>query len=107
MLAIGLAIALVWMAHRSIVGPVRRLTSTAAQIAGGDLSARAAVRPEDELGLLAQMIETRLRKQDLQQLMASISDAVSSAEIAADGTFAYRYYSPVIERITGVSPEDF
>src|SRR5262245_20521080 len=94
LVAIALAVALVWMGHRLIVRPVRRLTSTAAQIAGDDLSARAAVQSGDEIGLLALMIDTRLRKQDLQQLMASISDAVWSAEIAGGGTLAYRYYSP-------------
>ena len=107
LLAIWLAIALALMAHRNIVGPVRRLTKTAEQLAAGDLSARAEVESQDEIGLLAQMINTRLRKQDLQQLMASISDAVWSAEIATDGAFAYRYYSPVVERIAGLPPEHF
>src|SRR5262245_7322657 len=105
--AILLAIALAFMAHRRIVGPVRRLTKIAEQLAAGDLSARANVESNDEIGRLAQMINSRLRKEDLQQLMASISDALWSAEIATGGAFAYRYYSPVVERIAGLPPEHF
>ncbi len=51
--------------------------------------------------------ESRLRKEELQRLMDSISDYLWSAEVAVDGSFAYRYYSPVVERITGRPPEYF
>ena len=33
--------------------------------------------------------------------MASVSDYLWSAEVALDGSYTYRYYSPVVERITG------
>jgi len=49
--------------------------------------------------------ELRLRKEELQRLMESVSDYLWSAEVAADGSYAYRYYSPVVERITGWPPE--
>ena len=49
--------------------------------------------------------EVRLRKEELQRLMDSVSDYLWSAEVAVDGSFAYRYYSPVVERVTGRSPE--
>jgi PAS domain S-box-containing protein len=45
--------------------------------------------------------ELRLRKEELQRLMESVSDYLWSAEVAADGSYSYRYYSPVVERITG------
>jgi len=45
--------------------------------------------------------ELRLHKEELQRLMESVSDYLWSAEVAADGTYSYRYYSPVVERITG------
>ena len=107
LLAIGLAIALAFVAERRIVGPVRRLTQIAEQVAAGDLSTPGDAESKDEIERLAHMINTRLRKHDLQQLMASISDAVWSAEVATDGTFAYRYYSPVVERIAGLPTEHF
>src|SRR5262245_32060113 len=51
--------------------------------------------------------ELRLRKEELQQLMDSISDYLWSAEVAVDGAFAYRYFSPVVERLTGWPAEYF
>ena len=50
-LIVGLALAL--LIQRSISGPVRRLTSVAEQIRGGDLNARAVVESGDEIGTLA------------------------------------------------------
>ncbi|HKC44662.1 MAG TPA: PAS domain S-box protein [Burkholderiales bacterium] len=50
--------------------------------------------------------ELRLRKEELQGLMESVSDYLWSAEVAADGSYSYRYYSPVVKRITGWSPEE-
>jgi PAS domain S-box-containing protein len=106
MLAIVLAVALAVVAQRHIVGPMRRLTAVAEQVAPGD-RLRAGAESRDEIGRLAQMISTRLRREELQQLMASVSDALWSAEIKGDGLFAYRYYSPVVERIAGRPPEYF
>ncbi len=48
--------------------------------------------------------ELRLSKEELQRLMDSVSDYLWSAEVAADGSYSYRYYSPVVERITGWPP---
>ena len=49
--------------------------------------------------------ELRLRKEELQRLMESVSDYLWSFEVATDGSYNYRYYSPVVERITGWPPE--
>src|SRR5262245_2157667 len=49
--------------------------------------------------------ELRLRKEELQRLMESVSDYLWSAEVAADGSYGYRYYSPVVARITGCTAE--
>jgi PAS domain S-box-containing protein len=49
--------------------------------------------------------ELRRSKEELQRLMASVSDYLWSAEVALDGSYTYRYYSPVVERITGWPPE--
>src|SRR5262245_55358403 len=48
--------------------------------------------------------ELRLRKEELQRLMESVSDYLWSAEVGVDGSYTYRYYSPVVERITGCPP---
>jgi PAS domain S-box-containing protein len=46
-----------------------------------------------------------LREEELQRLIDAIPDALWSAEVAADGALAYRYCSPAVLRITGLSPE--
>jgi PAS domain S-box-containing protein len=51
--------------------------------------------------------ELRLRKEELQRVMDSISDCLWSAEVKVDGSVSYRYYSPVVERITGRPPAYF
>ena len=108
LVAILLAVALAFVFHWYIVGPVRRLAKTAELVAAGDWSARpSAMESKDEIGRLAETINTRLRKEELQQLMASVSDALWSAEIAPGGAFTYRYYSPVVERIAGLPPQHF
>src|SRR5947209_4213239 len=51
--------------------------------------------------------EGRLKKAEteLRRVLASVSDCVWSAEIDAAGQWVYRYYSPVVEKITGRPPE--
>ncbi|MDB5861994.1 MAG: hypothetical protein JWQ76_5683 [Ramlibacter sp.] len=103
MLAILLAVALALLCQHYIAGPVRRLTSLAEQVAVGVMS-REDSQARDEIGRLAHMIQTRLTKEELQLLMASVSDAIWSAEVRG-GRFAYRYISPAIERIAGLPAE--
>jgi two-component system NtrC family sensor kinase len=52
---------------------------------------------------------TQLKKveEELRRVMASISDCLWSAELDADGTLRYCYFSPVVSRITGRPPEFF
>jgi len=102
---IGLAVGLAAMAHRRIVGPIRRPTEVAEQVAGGNLAVIADVESEDEIGRLARTINSRLRKEDLQHLMASVTDALWSAEVGADGTLRFRYHSPGVAQIVGLAPE--
>jgi len=105
--AIGLAVALTFVAERYIVGPMRRLTKITEQVAAGSVSPPGDAESKDEIERLTHMISTRLREHDLQQLMASISDAVWSAELAPGGTWALRYCSPVVERIAGWPAQHF
>ena len=76
------------IAQRDASGKARRMAGSIEDI--GDRKAA-----EEEL---------LLRRQELQRLTESISDYLWSAEVGPDGAFAYRYFSPVVERITGRSP---
>jgi PAS domain S-box-containing protein len=51
--------------------------------------------------------ELRRRRRELQRLTESISDYLWSAEVASDGAIAFRYFSPVVERITGRPREHY
>ncbi len=44
-------------------------------------------------------------KEELQSVMASVSDALWSGEVDPEGRWTHRYFSPVVERITGRPPE--
>jgi signal transduction histidine kinase len=49
-----IGIFLTWLISRSITGPLKRLTSAAAAIAGGDYSHQVAIKRKDETGQLAE-----------------------------------------------------
>jgi len=71
--SLGVSLLLAWLLSRGIAGPVRSLTADADAFATGDLSRRTTVRPDGELGVLAQtfdrMADALERRSD--QLMAS------------------------------------
>ncbi len=50
--------------------------------------------------------EDRFRRtaEELQRVMSSVSDYLWSGEVDEQGRWAYHYYSPVVERITGRPP---
>ncbi|KAB2920042.1 MAG: methyl-accepting chemotaxis protein [Dechloromonas sp.] len=76
-LVILLALALVFI--RSIIGPLAGLESTMSHIAGsGDLTRRAAIVNQDEVGRMSQAFNTMMER--LQQLIREINAA--SAEVA-------------------------
>src|SRR5438132_6589653 len=51
----------------------------------------------------------RLKKaeEELRTVLASVSDCVWSADVEPDGRLQYRYFSPVVEQVTGRKPEYF
>jgi PAS domain S-box-containing protein len=49
--------------------------------------------------------ELRRSREELQGVLASIPDYLWSADIDSQGHVTYRYYSPVVEKITGRPPE--
>ena len=82
LLAVALGIAMAFMLRRDIVGPVRRLTGVAERVAGGDLSARAAVESHDEIGVLAASINTMTQR--LAQTIANLETVFADAQRAKD-----------------------
>jgi PAS domain S-box-containing protein len=44
---------------------------------------------------------------ELRRVLSCVSDCLWSAEVQSDGRMTYRYYSPVVEAMTGRSPEFF
>jgi len=86
-LAVLAAVALAYRFQRSIVGPVRRLTGVAEGVAAGDLSARAAVESDDEIGGLARSINTMTQRLSdtivhLESVFGEAQRAKDTAEVA-------------------------
>src|SRR5262245_50543192 len=93
--AAGLALA--FLLANGIVRPVRELTATAANIAGGNLAAKARITSRDEIGILAaefnRMAERiqQLRRSDLgklvfaQQTTEAANDSIFEPVIVTDG----------------------
>src|SRR5581483_4482604 len=46
-------------------------------------------------------------ERELRRVLASIPDCLWSAQVDASGRWAYCYFSPVVERLTGRPPEAF
>jgi signal transduction histidine kinase/CheY-like chemotaxis protein/HPt (histidine-containing phosphotransfer) domain-containing protein len=87
LIALAFGVAMAFLLRRSIVGPVRRLTHVAAQIAAGDLAVRAHEEARDETGMLAASFNTmtaRLAEMiaDLESAYAEARKARSVAELA-------------------------
>ncbi len=85
LLAVAFGLAMAFLFRRSIVGPVRRLTEAAEQVAAGDLSARAVVESRDEIGVLATSINTMTHRlaENIDHLEAVFAEA-QRAKLAAE-----------------------
>jgi len=60
------------------------------------------VRKQREAGTQLKRTEAELRR-----VLASVSDCLWSGEVTPDGKCVFRYFSPVVERITGYPPAYF
>ena len=80
LLALAFGAAMAFLLRRSIVGPVRRLTHVAAQIAAGDLSVRAPAQSRDETGMLAASFNTMTTR--LAETIGEAQQAKNVAELA-------------------------
>jgi signal transduction histidine kinase/CheY-like chemotaxis protein len=82
LLALAVGIAMAFLLRRSIVGPVRRLTQVAAQIAAGDLAVRAHAEAPDETGMLAASFNTMTAR--LAETIANLEGAYGEAQRAKE-----------------------
>jgi signal transduction histidine kinase/DNA-binding NarL/FixJ family response regulator len=84
LMAVALGIVLAFVMRRNIVGPVRRLTEAAERVAAGDLSARAVVESKDEIGVLAESINTMTQRlaQTIEHLETVFADAQRAKDAA-------------------------
>ncbi len=80
----------VWVPVNITVTRLHLSTGTLGLLAARDIRQQRAAHSK------LQQIEAELRR-----VLGSVSDCVWSAAIAADGKISYRYYSPVVETITG------
>lgn len=78
--ALAFGVALAFLLRRSVVGPVQRLTHVAAQIAAGDLAARAPAEARDETGMLAASFNTMTER--LAETIANLETAYAEAQQA-------------------------
>ncbi|HEV3259046.1 MAG TPA: PAS domain S-box protein [Gemmataceae bacterium] len=87
--------------HDGVWIPVN-LTITRLHLESGTLGLITArdVRERHEAEDRLKQAETELRR-----VLASVADCVWSADIDGAGKWVYRYYSPVVEKITGRPPE--
>lgn len=112
----GIVLAFV-LANR-IVEPLRQLTATTAQIAGGDLNAKVTVTSRDEVGVLGaeynRMAERirQLRNSDMGQLLVAQQtteaaiDSLYDPVIVTDGAGRVTRLNPAAEEIFGSETEN-
>jgi NtrC-family two-component system sensor histidine kinase KinB len=116
LVAAGLVLAF-FLAER-IVRPLRELTATTARIAGGDLSARAEVASDDEVGILAaeynRMADSlrQLRESDMgrlvvaQQTTEAAIDSLLDPVVVTDSEGRVTKLNPAAEEVFGAEGEN-
>jgi two-component system, OmpR family, sensor histidine kinase VicK len=110
----GIALILAWLSGRRITRPIRKLTVTADAVASGDLSARAPVSGEDELGLLGttfnDMTSSLVRKteeeQALRNRIETIIQSMADGLVAVDNRGRILAFNIEAELLSGVRAED-
>ena len=86
-LAVAIAVAMAYAFRRSVVVPLHRLTRVAERVTAGDLAARAEVESRDEIGVLANGINTMTQRlsetiRHLESTFAEAERAKAQAEVA-------------------------
>ncbi len=97
-----------FLVYRSIVRPLKRITSTVELVSNGDFAARTAVRGRDELGLLGgafdELLDDRVQAlakshEDNEQLNASVISLLEAVSLLSQRDLRVRV--PVTEDIIG------
>jgi GAF domain-containing protein/HAMP domain-containing protein len=85
LMAVGVA-ALALLGAQVLANPLARLTATAEQVAGGDLSVRAQVGSADEIGILAQTFNTMTGRlnETVMNLESRVAERTGQLQAAAD-----------------------
>jgi signal transduction histidine kinase/DNA-binding response OmpR family regulator len=94
LIAAAFGMAMAFLLRRHIVDTLRRLTGVAEQITGGDLSVRAKVESNDEIGALAIAINTMTQRLsetigNLEAVFAEARQAKEQAEVANQAKSAF------------------
>lgn len=121
---IFIVVLIVMVATQLLLGPVKRLTTVVKTIADGDLSAKANIEANDEIGILAKAFNEMTN--NINELIVDLEDEVSNHKLTAenlhkisqaieqspvsvmitdlDGTI--EYVNPQLCKITGYSEEE-
>jgi PAS domain S-box-containing protein len=108
------ALVLAWLSGKRITRPIQNLTSTAQAIAGGDLSARADVSGEDEVGLLGTtfnnmttaLVRMTQEEQTLRSRIETIIQSMADGLVAVDAERRVLAFNVEAELLTGIRAED-
>ncbi|MDQ4096208.1 MAG: cell wall metabolism sensor histidine kinase WalK [Actinomycetota bacterium] len=121
--AIGIgavALVLAWLSGRRITRPIQRLTLAAGAVREGDLSARADVRGEDEVGQLGETFNdmtaalarstddlraAAIEEQRLRSRIETIIQSMADGLIAVGPDHKILAFNPQAEALTGVAAE--
>jgi two-component system sensor histidine kinase VicK len=121
MLVGAVALLLAYFSGKRITRPIQVLTSAAGAVREGDLSARAEVEGEDEVGQLGEtfneMTQSLMRftddlrtaarqEHDLRERIETIISSMADGLVAVDADLNILAFNPEAERITGVPAEE-
>jgi two-component system, OmpR family, phosphate regulon sensor histidine kinase PhoR len=112
----AIVLALAWLSGRRITRPIQMLTQTAREVREGDLSARAAVAGEDEVGQLGETFnemtaalsrttedlrDAATEEQRLRARIETIIQSMADGLVAVDADGKVLAFNPQLEKISG------
>ena len=95
---------------RNIIRPLKTMTSTAKEIAGGNYNVSIPVYTSDEVGFLSEAfnkmaVEIKARVMDLKMLSAAIEQSINIIFIT-DNKGNIQYVNPMFEKVTGYAKDE-
>ncbi|MDQ3954425.1 MAG: cell wall metabolism sensor histidine kinase WalK [Actinomycetota bacterium] len=113
----AVVLVLAWLSGRRITRPIQRLTAAAGAVREGDLTARAQVSGEDEVGRLGETFndmtaallrnttdlkEAALEEQRLRARIETIIQSMADGLVAVDANKKILAFNPQAEELTGI-----